>query len=315
MRPIFQLFRFPNLIIVAILQGLIYFKLLAPLLREYQIQASLPPLEFGLFVFATTLITGSGYVINDLMDYEADFINRKGKVIVRKKIPVSVASWLYFGTVVVGFFVSLFLAFFSNNQQLLWLFPAAVFSLYIYSQVLKRKVLVGNLLISAFAGGVAGIVALALRDSLWELKRIAPDKAHFFLLVLWVYAGFAFLTTLFREVVKDIEDIKGDKFAGYRTLPIVVGEKFSRGLAIFIGVFLLVVTLGGFISVYHWIKFHFPGQWVWMTVVAISTVFLEGAALYQLAKANRTKDYRLVSQFIKLIMVMGIVFLAFIRPL
>lgn len=154
MKHLFKLIRFPNLVIVGILQCLIYFNLLLPLLSKYGVTPGFPPLEFGLFVLVTLLITGGGYIINDLVDYEADIINKEGRVILKEKIPVSIASWIYYSTMAIGFFLALFLAFFSNNLNLLWIFPAGVSGLFFYSLVLKRNVLVGNVLVSAFAGGV-----------------------------------------------------------------------------------------------------------------------------------------------------------------
>lgn len=313
MKYLFKLFRLPNLIIVAILQCLIYFNLLMPLLRAYDIDPSFPPLEFGLFVLVTLLITGGGYIINDLVDYDADVVNKEGKVIVRDKISVGIISWIYYGTIISGFFLALFLAFFSHNLNLLWIFPVAVFGLFIYSIVLKRKALIGNVVVAFFAGAVAGIVAIAGKKSLIALREIAPEKVQLFLIVVWAYVGFAFLSTFFREIVKDIEDIEGDKIAGFKTFPIIAGINVSKRVAMFMGLILLMMTGFGLVKISPWLEANITEHWIFIIIVGFLAIVLEVGAILALWRAKTKKDYWKVSQIIKLIMVMGIVFLSFIQ--
>ncbi len=313
MKYLFRLFRFPNLVIVAILQCLIYFNLLMPLLDQYGIQPSFPPMEFGLFVLVTLLITGGGYIINDLVDYDADVINNEGKVIVKKKIPLGIASWIYYGTITSGFFLALFLAFFSHNLDLLWIFPVAVSGLFIYSIVLKRQVLIGNIVVALFAGGVAGIVAIAGKAGLADLNEVAPEKTAQFFIVVWAYVGFAFFSTLFREIVKDIEDVEGDRKAGFKTLPIVAGVSLSKKIGLSIGILLFLMTGLGVFKILPWVMENIPDYWPWMILVAVISLVLEVISIGMLWKAKDKKAYWNISQVIKLIMIMGIVFLSFIR--
>ena len=69
---LFRLIRLPNLIIVAVTQGLIYYQLLHKTFRNYSLTGTFNSFEFVLFVIATILITASGYIINDIYDKEID---------------------------------------------------------------------------------------------------------------------------------------------------------------------------------------------------------------------------------------------------
>ena len=91
----FRLIRTPNLIIVAITQALLYFNVLIPVYKEYEIRPQLDLFLFACFTFVTVCITAGGYIINDLLDQEADASNKPEKQIVGKDISEQVAGWLY----------------------------------------------------------------------------------------------------------------------------------------------------------------------------------------------------------------------------
>ena len=166
---ILKLIRLPNLIIVLLTQWFLHYYILHQNFQQEEgINSYLDDQSFYLLVLITLLITAGGYIMNDIVDYPLDIINKPKKVIVHKLISESLSYWLYFGTVLLGFVLALYLAFVTKNLHLLVLYPLAVLGLFIYSTHLKKSFLAGNLLVSFFCAGVAGIIWVAERDPLQQ---------------------------------------------------------------------------------------------------------------------------------------------------
>lgn len=224
-----KLIRFPNLLIVALTQFFLYYQIILPALAVENIISALSQEQFLLYVLITVLVTAGGYIINDIIDLKIDLINKPEKVIVSRKLARSTAYWLYFCLNLGAFILSLSLAFLANRMSLLFLCPVAIFGLLAYSFWLKKRPLSGNILISIYCAGVAAVVWLAEQPALAKLpKGSANDVTE----LLLYYAIFAFLSTLFREIVKDLEDAAGDTLAGARTMPIAWGESVSKRFAL-----------------------------------------------------------------------------------
>jgi 4-hydroxybenzoate polyprenyltransferase len=175
-----------------------------------------------LLSLSTALIAAGGYVINDYYDVKIDLINKPGRVVVGKYMKRRVAMFIHIflslAGVILGFIVSWKLAVVNFlSAGLLWL----------YSNQLKRMPVVGNV-----------SVALLTGLSIYIVHLIFPD-GHAMVIA---YALFAFCFTLIREIIKDMEDLKGDSTFGCKTLPVVVGIRktkwFVYGLSI-----LFVITL------------------------------------------------------------------------
>ena len=112
---LFRLIRLPNLIIVAVTQGLIYYQLLHKTFRKYSLSGTFNSYEFVLFAVATILITASGYIINDIYDIETDRINKPDKRIIQVHLSVSNAWKIYFSIIITGALISLYLAVVRND--------------------------------------------------------------------------------------------------------------------------------------------------------------------------------------------------------
>ncbi|MBK6950389.1 MAG: UbiA family prenyltransferase [Haliscomenobacter sp.] len=209
-----RLIRLPNLLIVALTQGLLYFLALMPAYDENQVRPTLDPLFLGLLCGVTLLLTAGGYIINDIEDEKTDLANRPDRVIVGKRISRQVAIWLYALASISGFLLALFIAFQVQKVKLLFLYPLALGILYWYSKTGQKLPLIGNLVISLFCAGVAGIIWAAEWPGLHALRAAAPQAYHQVgALFIW-YSIFAFLSNLYREMVKDIEDAHGDGLSG-----------------------------------------------------------------------------------------------------
>lgn len=298
-----RLIRLPNLLIVALIQFIIYLKVLLPFFDANSINVTLPIVQFSLFVFTTILITAGGYIINDILDYETDLINKGESVILHKKIAVENATWLYLTASGGGFFVAIYLAFFIGHLDWVTLYPIAIGGLFIYSRYLKKMPLLGNLVVSIFSAGVAGIILLAEKNGLEELMQVQPEASLKIYLIIGFYMLFAFYTSFFRELVKDIEDIEGDAHEKHRTLPILLGIPKAKKLALALGGSLLFLMLAA-----GWFSWDFFAPFN-KFILSPAIVGLMIWTLFLLYKADEKIAFHRISQLTKYIMLGGILIL------
>lgn len=296
-----KLIRLPNLVIVALTQYLLNYRIIQPGLARYHIDPLLDVNHFLTFMLVTVLITAGGYIINDITDFKADLINRPDRVIIHKKVSIQTAFWLYFVVNLVGFILALFLAYYVEQVMLANLYPLAAMGLYAYSLKLKKTPLWGNLLVGAYCAGVAGFIWFAERGPFAQLSEIDPALASQISIYLLFYLFFAFWTTLFREMVKDLEDWEGDQRTDCRTLPLIWGIPKTKRLALVIG-FAAMGTMIGFGLLL------FDNNWLFSCLLFLLVVLL-GYALFVLGKSN----FRRVSLLTKLVMFGGVLLLLLIK--
>lgn len=300
---LFRLLRLPNLLIVALVQSLLYFRLLLPAFEQHGIPPRLNTLEFLFLVLATLCTTACGYIINDLYDYQMDLLNRKAKVIVNEKISIQTCIWVYALLGYIGFLLSLYLAFRIGQVYMMGLYILSFVLLLLYTRILKKRPLLGNMLVALFCAGVAGLVWLAELPGWWALQNVAPQTAQTLQSIINWYCAFAFFSTLFREIIKDLEDKPGDAVAGCRTFPIAAGDAAAKYLAMAMAGLLLVLL--GALYLYQ--------------VPGFSTHFYLGAllgvvapliyAIYLLQNAQAPSDYHRISTLAKVVMLAGILLL------
>lgn len=303
MKVFLQLIRFPNLLIVALTQALIYFIVFLPNFSVERITPDLDFLNLGLLIFSTICIAAGGYIINDILDLEIDQINKPEKTIIGNNVSIKAANQLYWGSIFLGFLISLYLAIKTNNLPLLSLYPTAVFLLFLYSKYFKKSVLVGNIIVSLFCAFVAGIIWVAERNSFIEFQAKNSEEANYLQFVLLIYLGFAFLATMFREIVKDLEDQEGDKVGNCKTLPIVAGVKLTKSVAFFFGILLFSMLI-------YLCQVLLQMANCWAVGFVVLAVFLPlFYSFYLLWKAKGSSDFHRISQFAKGIMLMGLILL------
>ncbi len=304
--PLLQLIRWPNLLIVALTQVLIFNRVLSPSFEQYDINHSLSPDHFFLLVIVTLLLTAGGYIINDIYDREVDKIDKPDRVIIGKSIDLATAYWLYFVVHLIGFLLSLYLAFIVEKPGYVGLFPLASTGLYFYSRWLKRLPLIGNLLIAFYCTGVAGIIWFAERVAFAELAT-SPTTYQKVTAILLTYLIFAFLTTLFREIIKDMEDRDGDAKGEFNTMPVAWGLSVSRQIVFGIGTLLLLflVVVGWF----FWQYLADPFSGILLLILALLMFFL----LWKLYQADTKQQFHQISQWSKWLMLSGILILLLIE--
>lgn len=305
--PYLRLIRFPNLIIVAFTQYLLEFLILIPAFSAAGLSPALDIPRFLLLVCSTMLIAAGGYVINDIEDVEIDRINKPEKQIVGRLISVKSAWVYYFILFFLGFVISLYLAIHINNLPLLSIYPAAWLLLYLYSKYFKKMPLIGNVTVAVFCALVAGIVLFAERHAFMELVNMG---VHFKVTAVFIfYLFFAFISTLYREIIKDLEDHQGDAENGCRTLPIVLGIKTTKVITFTVGG---IFALGFYFLLKH--LYYFSGNApLGFTLVLVGMVLPLSASFYFLYNAQQKSDYKYLSRIAKFLMLSGILLLFLLK--
>lgn len=301
----FKLVRFPNLIIVLVIQAILEFKILRPAFLEAGIPILLNVNLFALLVMSTILIAATGYIINDIMDVEIDKINKPEKMIIGKVVSIKHAWQIYYVMVIFGFIISLYVAWRINNLLLVLIYPIAIALLALYSIRWKKTVLFGNLIVALFSAMVTGIVLFAERASFDKLRDVDDSRYHYVAFIFFGYILFSFLSSLYREVVKDIEDVEGDTLQEAKTIPVVLGTKTGKRIALFFAICTLLLL----------------APWIYHLVLANNTlaaICMVGLVLlpllYSMTKllsAKTPSQFHNVSTSIKVMMAGGIISLIF----
>ena len=297
-----RLIRTPNLFVVAVTQYLILFHVIQPALIAADVAPTLTFWKFLELTCITIAITASGYVINDIQDERIDEINKPGKNPVTP-LGRARALWLYGAVVLCGFLVSQLMAFRLGERDALWLYPVAVGVLAVYSVYLKRQPLAGNIIVAIYCAGVIALVMAAERTALAELSIADPAAYDRVIGVCYLFMAIAILATLLRELVKDLEDIDGDRVGGRKTIPLLWGVRTARWVAVVIGLATAAALLGPI--VWGWEIFHEPAVLLWTVALVLAVAVM----LVQVMKATTAKDYQLISRELKLFLFGGLVLL------
>lgn len=203
-----------------------------------------------------------------------------GRLIRRRRAMVA-HLLLSFTGVAIGFWLSWSVGFINAGAALL---------LWGYSARLKKMILVGNVTIALLSASMLLVVAV-YADTLNN--------------VTIGYACFAFFISLIREIIKDMEDVKGDASFDCRTLPIVVGLRRTK-LVLYPLLALFLALL--IIAVFH------SSTSVYLDIYMVLLVLLPSVWLVvRLVKADRKKNFTFLSNLNKVIMLFGILSMLLIR--
>ena len=288
----FRLIRWPNLVFIGLTQVLFYYIVVQP--------SDFAPVLFACLCAASILIAAAGYIINDYFDLNIDRMNKPDRLVVDRTIKrrwAIVWHWVLSGAgVLLGFYVSWKV----RNPVVGLANLFCVILLWFYSTTFKRKLLIGNVVISLLTAWVL----LVLYVCEFRLARLGNAGYQQILARIFkysiVYGGFAFIISLIREVIKDIEDLEGDVRYGCRTMPIVWGVNVAK---VFAATWLVVLT--GALAV---IQFYLLPKAEWIMLL-YCLLFLDAPLLWVLRKlylAQTKAEYHVLSGVIKGIMLAGI---------
>jgi 4-hydroxybenzoate polyprenyltransferase len=272
-RSLIKLTRVGNLIIIALTQ---YFT--AGFLIGMH---TLNDLKLLLLSLSTILIAAGGYVINDYYDVKIDYINKPSRVVIGKIIPRRYAILFHVLLSTIGIALGVYLSLGIGLVN-----AVSVFLLWLYSNNLKRLPFIGNVTV-AFLTGLSVIVV----DLFYRTNNS----------LVVIYALFAFFITLVREVIKDMEDLKGDNSFGCKTLPIVWGIRKTKLL-----LYIILVAFAGIVVVLNQLYRALPFKYH-LIFLFVPLLWL----LFRLIRADMKKDFTRLSIFCKVIMLLGILSMAF----
>ena len=295
----FQLIRYKNLLMVLLTMILTKYALINSFISD----PSLTSIDFIILSLSILFITAGGYIINDLYDIEADTINKPLKVYISKSISKKNAWVIYLLSSTLGVILGIYLSVIKNSDFLSFYFIGTTLLLFLYSVLLKKLVFIGNLCISLLVA--LPIYLLYKFDS--NNITISNILQFFFLsIAIFYYMFFAFLTTMIREIIKDIEDINGDYMVKLKTLPILIGKTRARNISIFLSIvlllFLFLVSSNYFIS-----NKYFLG----IIMLMLSTVVVY--FIFKSWTATTKKQFQYLSNLMKLIMFIGILSMALFK--
>lgn len=271
---LFSVVRGYNILILVIAQYLASIYILAP---QKPLAGVLFDHELFVLVLASSLAIAAGYIINNFYDSEKDRINRPTKTLidnyVSQRTKLSVYFLLNFLTVVLASYVSFkAVAFFSIYIFFLWL----------YSHKLKKYPFIGNMTASILAVVPFFVVFI-------YYKNFEP--------VIFLHATYLFLVLSLRELVKDLENIKGDFVQAYRTIPVVYGIRFTKRIASVL-VFLTIVPVTILVAGDYQI-----GYMVYFFIFSFVVLLL---FLVFLWKSQYKLQYALLHNMLKLVIVIGV---------
>lgn len=314
MKAFLQLIRWRNLVIVIMTMVLMRYAVLEPLIRRIGIvlvngdgqqvpmDLKMPLFDFILLVLATVCITAGGYVINDYFDIKTDLINR-GKVIVGTKIPRRKAMMWHSILNIVGVVIGFYISWKAGYLMLGAMFLLVSGLLYFYSASYKRQFLIGNLIVALLTAMVPMLVVFYEWPALYQFYKVnAVELPDINFIVKWVggFALFAFLTTLTREIIKDIEDFEGDIAYGRNTVPIVIGVVPSK----IVSVTLIALT----ISLLYSAWFFFINDKITLiylsTLIVLPLIFV----VYKVMVSSSRKQIHTASNFMKIVMLTGLLY-------
>jgi 4-hydroxybenzoate polyprenyltransferase len=278
---------------------------ISPILQKFNVEILLSSFAFWLIVLATVLIAAGGYVINDYFDLKIDRINRPESVIIGENMSKKTAMRLYITLTSIGILLGIIISILLKSSTLGLIFIIVPGMLWFYSSSYKRQFLVGNLivaLVSALSLVVVLVAQCALLINIYgtDLLRQTPVLQE---LYRWVcgFALFAFLFTLVREIIKDLQDINGDREMECRTLPIVLGECKAK---IVITALLSIILTGTYFVMQ---KFSLPNDNGITFRYFLFGIFLPaGLAIGFLW--NKQFNYKMSGNLIKFTMLIGILY-------
>jgi len=274
-------------------------------LSQYQLGPQLLWWQLLLLIAATVLIAAGGYVINDYFDVKIDAINSPDTLVITRDVTKEEAMLLFRCLTAAGILCGVALAVVLRSLFLGTVFVVVPGMLWFYSSSYKRMFLVGNIVIALLSGITPLLVAFANAAAM--NIHYGPDHFGSMYVISQMYewmggfALFAFLCTWIREVVKDIQDVEGDRELECHTFPVKIGD---LGTKIFVTVLILLTC--AILSYFNFVLL--PVSFSWGSFVSRFYLLLMIAFVCELALlwvAKLPADYRNAQILMKFIMFMG----------
>jgi len=270
---LFSVVRGYNILVIVLAQYLTAVYILAP---NWPVRKVVLDLNLLMLVLASAAAIAGGYIINNFYDSEKDLINRPYKTKLDRLVSQNTKLSGYF----VLNFISVICASYVSFRAVVF-FSLYIFGIWFYSHKLKKYLFVGNLTSAVLSVIPFFAVFIYYRN---------------FDLVIFVHATFLFLLISMREVVKDLENLKGDMAQGYRTLPIVYGEKTAKTMLTLLASITLIPTL----------LLIFRFEIGWMHLYFYGSILALLIFVFMLWNSNRKIHYVILHSILKFVIVVGV---------
>lgn len=290
-----KLIRFQNLLLLIFMQLLFRYGFL----NMQDIALALTDLQFGILVLSTVCIAAAGYIINNIFDKETDFINKK-QVIVGTSITEATAYNLYIALNILGVGAGFYLSNVIEKPGFALLFIIVSGTLYLYASSLKQSLLIGNFVVAVLTA--VSVIIVGLFDLFPIITPENQVQLAILFKILLDYALFAFLINFIREIVKDLEDVKGDYNLGMNTLPIALGVARTSKIVLILTAIITLYLL------YYIYQYYFNNSLYFSTIYSLLTVI--APLLFFCVKLNEAKssaDFKTLSTVLKLVLLFGII--------
>lgn len=273
----------------------------------------MPPIHFWSLVVSTVLIAAAGNIINDYFDTRIDRINKPEEVIVGRTVKRRVAMTAHIVLSGMGLVIGAYVAWRSGLFKLTWIPLFSIAALWMYSTSLKRSLIIGNVLVATLTALVplsVGLYEIPLLAKVFTDPQVIAAKGEayvmepsFFKELWWwvlAFSAFAFLSTLVRELQKDMADVKGDAAVGCRTVPIAWGMRWAKALALF-DTFVIIAGL----MIIRFLFLHDDLSYWYIGVGITAPLLLSAGSTYN---AHTRNEHKRAGQLMKLAMVMAVAF-------
>lgn len=271
---LFSVIRVYNIIVIVIAQYLTSIFILGH--QKDTLEVILDPYLF-VIILCSSIAIASGYIINNFYDYEKDIINRPIRSSIDKSIRKRTKLSLYFALNFLCLFLSLLISIRAASFFLVY-----IFALWFYSHKLKKIVIIGNICSAILT--ITPFFAIFLYYKNFEL-------------IIFIYALFLFFIILAKDIIKDLENLKGDFTLNYQTIAVVHGEKFSK-------VAVSIIILISYINVINLILNFDIGLMFYYYYLCL---FILAYILFILWKSRTKKEYLIIHNIMRALIILGII--------
>ncbi len=305
MLQVLKLIRLPNLITIALVQYLMRYFIIEPILKLGNFELQLSNVEFAMLLLSTVLLAAGGYVINEYFDRRSDLINQPNNVVLVRKLRRRWGIAFNFGLNLLAVGIGVWLSVHIGIYKLILIYLLAPLAFWMYSATLKKVFIVGNLLIASFVALVPLMVVL------FEMPLLLRAYDASFLemnaglrnIFLWIgsYAYFTFFCFFLYKTIKDAVGYHGDIAGGNKSIPLLLGLK---NLKYFIALLSLIILVPSSLIVFN----HLGDQLsivYYLVLIVLPFIIL----LVQAAFANQPEQFKLSSVLIRIIMLAGILYI------
>jgi 4-hydroxybenzoate polyprenyltransferase len=318
MKTFLKLIRISNLIIIALTMYAIRFCFFS-IGGKISVNEFIEQFLFGLLVFSTLLIAAAGNIINDYFDIKSDKVNKPNNWIIGNMIPKRKAILYHWSLSAIAFAIAIILSIYYHTFWYVFIHLFSINILWLYSVYFKKTTLLGNFMVAFLTALVVILTGIHfaingtfsteipttifqtssnVNQAIYEWKFIFLENGKF----IWIFAFFSFILNFGREIIKDIEDIDGDKILSAKTLPLKYGVKYAKLSASIV----LIIIPTSYFSLLVYFKKTITLIEIYATIPVALAVLATLFSLFFLLKAKTMKEFKIADKSLKVAMIAGI---------